>query len=836
MRTLDDVAQDLRYALRVLRKAPSFTLTSLAGLGLGIALSTAVFTMINSFVLHHEPIVDPDKYVGLYTQDPRKRNFDWFSYAEYAFLRDHNTTLQSLTAWSARVPVVWNPPASPDGEDIEARLASSGDFVTKSAGIRFGRGFLPGEDSAAHPAAVVVLNPLFWESRLGADRNILGKTLSLNGRAFTVVGVAERTYSNQNDGEVYVPVAMMSQIVPGAPTVNDPWRGLSLRGRLRPGVSVEQAQSELTALLSEVPETRGTRVQSASVAVLPGGEFPGKRREMLVTLLSALAIVGIILMIACTNTANLLLARSAARRKEIGIRLSLGAGRGRLIQQLLTESLVLAGAAGGLGLLLSTWLVKIFAALAKAPAGIDLSPDVRVYGYAAIVSLVGGVAFGLAPALQASRPNLSSALKHEGAANESQYREFPLLAPRNLFIGIPFALSLILLTGAGLVLRDLQRSYVRDGKIEIDRLVSISFDPATRGYSDLQAAEFDQSLLDRIQHLPGVRSAALVRGLPVGNGKLRYTPVAIEGWQGGSTEELPRAGYNVVTPEYFKTTALPLLRGRAFSARDTGASPGVVMIDEDMSRRFWPGEDPIGKRLRTDVKAPFFEVIGVVRDDCFVKNVCDDFAPPEPAFYVPLAQAAQFGAADAHVVRQMQLLALVDPGANASGAQMSTRMAAEFRSEAAALDPKLRVVVRPLSEIEQAFLGQLRVVGVLASTLGSLAMLLAAIGIYGVMAYGVEQRTRELGIRIALGARNVDILSIVLKRSVTVIGIGVVVGVAGSWALSRAMGQLFEKMGGVDPIAFAGSSALLTVVAMVACYLPARRASKVDPIVALRHD
>jgi putative ABC transport system permease protein len=834
MRTLGNVGQDLRYALRVLRKDLTFTLTSLAGLGLGIALSTGVFTMINAFVLRHEPIVDPDKYVGLYTQDPRKRNFDWFTYSEYTFLREHATTLQSLTAWSARFNVTWTAPASPNGEDIEARLASWGDFLTKSPGIRLGRGFLPEEDSAAHPAAVVVLNPLFWESRLGADTSILGKTLSLNGRAFTVVGVAERTYSDQNDGEVYVPVATMTQMVPGAPLPGDPWRGLSLRGRLKPGVSVEQAQSELTALLREFSEARRGGVQSASVSVLPGGEFPGKRREILIAMLSALAIVGMILLIACANTANLLLARAAARQKEIGIRLSLGAGRRRLIQQLLTESLVLACTGGFLGLLLSSWLVKIFAALAKVPAGVDLFPDLRVYAYAAVISLVSGVAFGLAPALQASRLNLSSALKREGATDAPQYRELPVLAPRNLFIAIPFTLSLILLTGAGLVLRDLQRSYVRDGKVDVDNLVSVSFDPAAHGYNDVQAAIFEQRLSDRIQHVPGVRSAALVRGLPVGNGKLRSTSVAVEGWQGSAGEELPRAGYNVVSPEYFKTAGIPVLRGRAFSAMDTSASPGVVLINEDMSRRFWPGEDPIGKRFRTTLSTPLFEVIGVVKDDCMVKNVCDDFAPPEPAVYVPLAQAAQFSPADAHVVRQMQLLVRLDRGVQAK--PTSTRMAGMFRGEASALDANLRVVARPLSDIAADFLRELRAMVVLSSTLGSLALILAAIGIYGVVAYGVEQRTRELGIRIALGAQTVDVLSLVLKRSLTLIGIGVAVGLAGSWALSRAMGQMLEKMGGVDPTAFAGSSALLAFVAVMASYLPARRAASVDPVVALRED
>ena len=835
MKTLHDVAQDLRYACRVLRKDPTFTLTSSAGLALGIALSTAVFTMINAFVLQHEPITDPDTYVGVYTQDQRTRRFDWFSYSEYAFLREHNTTLQSLTAWSSRFPIIWNPPASPDGEEIEARLASSGDFVTKSAGIRLGRGFLPEEDSVAHPAAVVVLNPLFWESRLDADRNILGKTLRLNGRAFTVVGVAEHTYSNQNDGEVYIPVAAMTEMVPGAPSVRDPWRGLSLRGRLKAGVSVEQAQSELTALLREAWRSRSATAQSASVAVLPGGDFPGKRRELLVTLVSALAIVGMILLIACVNTANMLMARAAARRREIGIRLSVGASRRRLIQQLLTESLALASAGGFLGLLLSTWLVKVFAALARAPV-IDLSPDLRVYAFAAIVSVFAGVAFGLAPALQASRLNLSSALKRESASDESRYREFPLFAARNLFIAIPFTLSLILLTGAGLVLRDLQRSYVKNDKIDIDTLVAVSFDVSAQGYSDSQAADFRQRVLDRVQRLPTVRSAALVRGLPVGNGKLSSTSVAVDGSQVRPDEELPRTGYNVVTPEYFKTVAIPLLRGHAFSAMDTLATPGVVMINEDMSRRFWPGQDPIGKRFRTGLTAPFFEVIGVVKDDCVVKNVCDEFAPPEPAVYVPLAQAARFRAADAHVVRQMQLLVRLDRGLDATGPQRARQMAAEFRSEASTLDAKLTVVVRPLSEIADSFLGQFRVIVALGSTLGSLALILAAIGIYGVMAYRVEQRTHEFGVRMALGAQKIDVLSLVLKQSVALIGIGVATGLVGSWVLSRGMSRVFEKMGGVDPMAFAASSVLLALVAMMASYLPARRATMVDPVVALRQD
>jgi macrolide transport system ATP-binding/permease protein len=810
---IEAVAQDLRFAFRMLRKSPTFTAMSLLGLSLGIGLSTTVFAVVNAALLRSlRQIKDPASCVFV-----TKSNHEEFSYSDYTYLRDHNTVLAALGGNSGRVTLIASLPPSGEPEEIGGRLIPADDFKVFGHEPSPGRAFLPEEDrtSGAHPVAI--LSRGFWQSRFGADPGVIGKSLRLNGDLFTVVGVAPG--NNGDSVSVYLPLAMQKTAMPGTDFLRDPKaRWLNLNGRLRNGVSVEQAQGELTALLNGLREARSEKDTHVTVIVTPGGVFPGKKREIMTSVFAVMLVVGMILLIACMNTANLLLARAAARRREIGVRLSLGASRGRLIRQLLTESILLALLGGALGTLLSIWLTR--AAVSLSPAsGFEAGPDWRVFAYALLTSLGTGVAFGLAPAFEASRPDLTFALKAQGFLR----RRHSLWAPRNGLVVAPLAVSLMLLAGAGLILEFLHKSYVRNTSVNVENLLAIALKLDLQGYDEKRAALFQQQLISRLEQIPGVRSVALTKDFPLANDHFGAKTIRTEESNAPPDGALPWAAYNIVSPNYFATAGIPVVRGRGFTSEDSKAAPGVAVVNENMARKFWPSEDPTGKRFRLGNGPTSYQVIGIAKD------IWDDgLALPQPPFvYVSNLQADAL-----HETVRLKFLIRGEGGPGILRKTILPMLPGVVRS----VDSRLWVQTGALRDVAENALEDFRIAAVLSSALGSLAMLLAALGIYGVMAYAVSQRTQEIGIRMALGAQKRDVLRLVQGRTVGLIAMGIVLGLAGAFALSRVVSGFIAEVGGLDPIALAAVATLLAAVAMLASYVPARRAAKVDPMVALRYE
>jgi predicted permease len=810
---LETLAQDLRFAFRTLRKSPTFTAMSLLGLSLGIGLSTTVFAVVNAALLRSlRQIKDPASCVFV-----TKSNHEGFSYSDYTYLRDHNTVLAALGGMSGQIVLIATLQPSGEPEEIGGRLIASDHFKVFGDEPSPGRAFLPEEDRipGAHPVAILARG--FWQSRFGADPRVIGRSLRLNGDLFTVVGVSP---GNGGDGaRIYLPLAMQKVAMPGTDFLRDPKaRWLNLNGRLRNGVSVEQAQGELTALLNGLREARSEKDTHVTVIVTPGGVFPGKKREIMTSIFAAMLVVGMILLIACMNTANLLLARAAARRREIGVRLALGASRGRLIRQLLTESILLALLAGAFGTLLSIWLTHAANYLSPA-VGFDASLDWRVFVYAALISLGTGVAFGLAPALEASRPDLTFALKAQG----SPRRRHSLWAPRSALVVGPLAVSLMLLAGAGLILEFLHKSYVRNTSVNVENLLAIALKLDLQGYDEKRAALFQQQLISRLEQIPGVRSVALTHNFPLANDHFGAKTIRTEESDAPPGVALPWAAYNIVSPNYFATVGIPVVRGRGFTSADSKAAPRIAVVNENMARKFWPTEDPIGKRFRFGNAPTSYQVVGIAKD------IWDDgLALPQPPFvYVSNLQA--------DALHETVRLKFLIRGEGGSGVPRKTILP-ELRAVVRSLDSKLWVLTGTLGDVAENALEDFRITAMLSSALGSLAMLLAALGIYGVMAYAVSQRTQEIGIRMALGAQKIDVLRLVLGRSFALIALGIVLGLTGAFALSRVVSGFIAELGGLEPLALAAVSTLLAAVAILASYVPARRAAKVDPMVALRYE
>lgn len=810
---LETLAQDLRYAFRMLCKSPTFTIMSALGLGLGIGLSTTVFAIVNASLLRSlRQMKDPAACVYI-----AKSNYENFSYSDYTYLRDHNTALAVIGANGGRVKLIANLQPSSEPEEVGGRLITSDFFKVFGDEPSPGRAFLPEEDQTPGSHPVAILSQGFWQSRFASDPGVIGKSLRLNGDLFTVVGVAPP--DTGDSVSVYLPLATQKTALPGADLLRDQnARWLNLKGRLRNGVSPEHAQSELTALLNGLREARSEKDTHTTVVAAPGGMPPGKTREIVTSVFAVMLAVGMILLIACMNTANLLLARAAARRREIGVRLSLGASRGRLIRQLLTESILLALLAGTIGTLLSIWLTHAASVLSPA-SGFDATPDWRVFAYALLTSLGTGIAFGLAPALEASRPDLNFAMKAQGSPQRRQ----SLWAPRNALVVGPLAVSLMLLAGAGLILEFLHKNYVRNTSVDAENLLALALKLDLQGYDDNRAALFQQQLISRLEKIPGVRSVALTHDFALANDDISATPIRIEGFETPPNGRLPRVAYNIVSPNYFATIGIPVVRGRGFTADDSKAAPGVAVINENLARRFWPTEDPIGKRFRLGNGTSSYQVIGITKD------IWDDgLALPKPGFvYVSNLQPDAF-----HETARLKFLIRGEGG---PGVPRKTILPA-LRGVVRSIDSKLWVLTGTLGDVAESALQAVRIAATLSSGLGSLAMLLAALGIYGVMAYAVSQRTQEIGIRMALGAKRLDVLRLVLGRSVTLIATGIALGLAGAFALSRVVSGFIAEVGGLDLTAFAAVSTLLAAVAMLASYVPARRAAKVDPMVALRYE
>jgi len=811
--------QDLRYGARMLWKSPGFTSVAVVVLALGIGANTTIFSMINGLLLRPLMGVEaPERLVAVYTSDFSSGLYGSSSYPDYVSFRDEAKAFESLAAYEGDV-------ASLTGGDEPERLrgesVSGNYFKVLGVGAAAGRTLLPEDETAASGNPVVFISHNLWQRRFNSDPNLVNRTIELDGRAHTIVGVAAENFRSLHIGP---PTEFWRPMIPTPKEASARGsRGLMIVGRLKAGATAEEANAQLRTiaarLAEDFPETnRGTLDrpnEPRPVTVVQESRLHPRARKTITGVTGMLMLtVGLVLLIACANVANLLLARASVRRREIAIRLALGSGRLRLVRQLLTESMCLALLGGGLGLLLTLWttdfLPKFFPA--EEAGGIDLSVDWRVLAFTLGVSLLTGVVFGLAPALQASRQDLLSALKDDTGAPE--VRGFGRLGLRNALVVLQVALSLILLICAGLFVRSLRAATAADPGFNAENVLFMTMERRGAKMGREEQALFYRRAQEQVSALPGVRSAALSHIVPISGGGMR-TGVYIEGYQPKPNEDT-ELNTNVVSPNYFSTIGIPILQGRDFNAADTANAPGVVIINEEFARRYFPGANPVGKRLRNDSEGPYLEVVGVAKNAKY-RGLREE---PLPFFYTPLAQGA---------MSSMTLFV------RSEGDPLTTLPS--VRAELKSLDKNLTLYqINTLPAHLDAALSADRMIAVLLGVFGVAALLLAAVGLYGVMSYAVARRTHEIGVRMALGAQTGDIIRLILWQGMMLLVVGGVIGLATAFVLTRLMSSLLYGVSATDPLTFVGITLLLGGVALLACYLPARRATKVDPMVALRYE
>ena len=817
---VEQLFQDLRYALRTMRGSPGFTAVVVLTLALGIGVNTAIFSFVDRLLLRPLPFPQSDRLATLYSRLPRSSSaYSTLSYPAYVYYRDHNGVLAGLAAYD---DIQVNMRFGDDTETVPGEIVSANYFSVLGVAPLLGRTFLTEEDAVPGGNPVVMLAAELWRRRFGGDPAVVGRQVKINGVSFTVVGIVPPGFTGlQLDRTaqpiLWVPTMMYPVAVPFGSERDlqhywgDDW--LSATGRLKPGVTFAQAEADYAQLTERLKPIWRAEIldldkDRLSALLIPANEsrFPLASRKTVTTYLAMLmAVVALVLLIACSNVASLMLARAVKRQKEIGMRLALGAGRARLARQLLTEGLLLSFAGGAAGLAVALLTARFLAGF--QPFGLQLllatAIDSRVLAFAFGLSVLTGVVFGLIPLRQVSGIELAHALKAEGRRHGP--RSF---GARNLLVVAQVALSLVLLAGAGLFVRTLRNAQAADITRNPENVLLLKLDLAGRKYDAARGQRFYDALLDRLHALPGVRSAAYVYVVPFG------------GWRGG-TNIVPHSGdkpvqvdFNAVSAEYFQTVGIPLVRGRAFDARDQEGAAGVAMVNEQLARRFWPGEDPIGKQIQLEQPKRLAEIVGVVRDGRFRGYRVE----VNPCFYAPLAQ--YYSSA-----MNLEVRTAVNPG----------RLVAAVRHEIRSLDRDLIVPeVQTLRSFRDAGLGQERLSAALLSGLGILAALIAAIGIYGVLAFAVAQRTREIGIRMALGAASGQVMRSVLADALALIGAGVAIGLVAALALVRFISSLLYGVSSTDPAVYAGTAAILIAVGALASYLPARRASRVDPVVALR--
>jgi putative ABC transport system permease protein len=809
-RSLEDLSQDLRYALRGLRKHRGFTAVAVITLALGIGANTAIFTVINTVLLRPLPYERPDQLVVL--METIAERPAGVSYPNFVDWRNQSTSLENVAAVRNRES--FNLTGAGESERLQGRLVSANFLSTLGVKPIRGRDFAAEEDQpGANPVAII--SHALWQRRFGADENILGKQLTLNGQQFTVIGVTPPNFQYATEADVSVPIGLSAERF--KLRGKDP--GVISFARLKPGTSIETANAELNTIAARLeqqyPDTNtGRRVRLESLRETVVGDV----RPILLTLLGA---VGFVLLIACANVANLLLTRSAGRQKEMAIRTALGAGRARILRQLFTESAVLALAGGVVGLLLAIWGTRLISSYIPEdiPRMSELGIDGRVLLFTLGASLLTGVFFGLAPALQSSDSNLTETLK-EGERNSSRGHN----RAGKLLVISEVALTLVLLVGAGLLVKSFWRLSQVDPGFDPQNVLAMQIAVSARPEEGQKVNGFLSDLQSRIKTLPGVQSVSVSNGLPFEGAN--FPPFLIEGQQPPPPGQDPTGLLYTVSPDYFKTMGIDLVRGRLFSSQDTRESPQVALIDEVFARNYFPNQDPIGRRFRLNTPdAESREIIGVVRH---VEHAGLEGQTANTAeFYfnfdqLPIATLPRY-------VRRVNLLVrtTVEP----------LSLAGSVRNQISALDKDQAVFnVRTMEQALSRSVAARRFSMILLGVFAILAMTLAAVGIYGVISYSVAQRTREVGIRMALGANTIDVIKLVVRDGLKLVLIGVGVGLAGALLLTRMMTTLLFGVTPTDAVTYATVALALIVVALIACCIPARRATKVDPLVALRFE
>jgi predicted permease len=821
---MQTLIQDLRYGARTLLKQPGFTLIAVLTLALGIGANTAIFSLVNAILLKPLPVAEPWQLISLYTVDEKNRqqffNLAPISYPNFKDYREQNQVFSGLVAHQQ---VALSLSTGKEAQQVTGEIVSGEYFDVLGVKASLGRTFLPEEDRTPGTHPVVVLSHRLWQTQFGGAADLVGKTVRLNNQNFTVVGVAPRNFTGTNllaPVDAWVPMMMYAQVFTGPlrEYFNDR-RALLLNvtGRLKPNVSQAQAEESLKTLARGLEQQFPRDNEKRSVALVPLPQTainPNLRDNFVRAGALLMSVVGLVLLIACANVANLLLARALGRRREIAIRLALGAGRGRLIRQLLTESLLLALLGGGLGLLCAVWARSVlwsFRPPFLEDTHLDISLNAAVLGFTLLISLLTGALFGLAPALRATRADLVTDLKDKSA---QQQRERHGLNLRNALVVTQVALSMVALCGAGLFLRSLQNAQRLDPGFETEKLALLSFNIGTLGYNEAQGQEFYRRALERAQSVPGVRVAAISSNGPFGGGFQRSVTPEGETLPPGSRGILTTT--NNIGPQYLEALGMRLRSGRQFTEMDQPESPHVAIVNEAAARRFWPGQDVIGKRFRFYGDEFWHEVAGVVNNTTLF-TLGED---PQPQIFLPLRQ---------HYAPAVTVYARTDGAPE----QVLSTLQRELQS----LDPNLALVgVQTMPQVLAQALWAPRIGAALLSIFGVLALLLAALGLYGVLAYLVRQRTQEIGVRLALGAPRRNILTLVLKQGMTLVGIGVAVGIGAGLLATRLLASLLYDVSLFDPVAFLAMPALLIVIALLGCYIPARRATQVDPLVALRNE
>jgi len=817
--------QDLRYAFRALGNSPWFATIAIVTLALGIAVNTSIFSMVNGLLLRPLSVTHPEQLSVLALQQSGDHSVQRFSYPDYLDLRNQSSSFSDVVAYRLTLGGL---SADNRGDHCIITRVSGNYFSVLGVQPALGRLILPTEGQTPGADPVLVLGFSYWQKRFAGNSNVIGKHVEINNHPLTIVGVAPKefhgTYSIV-DSDLYVPLSAIIDSKDDT-QVQDTWshradRSLSLMARLKPGTNLKQAEASINVVARRIAEQHPDSDKGITVGVFPerlARPDPDPDNTLPSVAAAFMALGGLVLVVACFNVTNVLLVRATARQREMAVRAALGAGRVRLVRQYLTESLLLAflGAAGGI--LLTYWATQFLSNLSLGtdlPLQLNFLPDLKVYLFAISAALVTGVIVGVFPALRVARRDVSSVL-HDGARGSSGGRRRQLV--RGSLVVAQVAGSLVLLVVAGLFIRSLGKAQTIYLGFDSSHVLDFSLDVQQIGYQEVQGRAFYRELQSRLRTLPGVVSVAQAFTVPLGVVS-SFDSVYTEGHSVEPGQQPPSVEYNMITPDYFDTLRIPVHRGRAFTEADDENVPKVSVINETMAKTLWPDQNPLGKRFSTKSAAgPFVEVVGVVQDGKY-RGVVETSAPH---FYIPFSQSYL-------PLRTFHVRTSVSPES----------ISMQVQSQIRALAPNL--AISELQTMDQALQGVngflfFRLGAQMTATMGLLGLVLAVVGVYSVASYAAVQRTQEIGIRMAIGATPGDILKMVFRQGLGIVGIGLLVGLAGAFAGTRVLADLFYGVKPSDPVTYAAVATLLLAVALLACWIPARRATRVSPVIALRFE